>query len=245
MDSSHPGTARSALIVHAHPEPTSFSSAQAHVAREALAAQGYEVQTLDLYARGWNPVLDRGGFPPFEGAFKPQREQQNAANSRTLAPDVQSDLDALLHADLLVLSFPVWWFSLPAILKGWIDRVFVMGAVFGGDYGVFDQAALTGKRAIVLATTGGASASFTPGGAFGDIDEFFFHVHRGMFQFVGYDVLEPVITYGPARLDDTERGDALHAVHEAFTAVDQRAHAATLPPTATPNYALSSSSGSS
>lgn len=219
------GKRRSALIVHAHPEPASFSTAQARVAREELTEQGYEVEFIDLYARGWNSVLDRGEFTPVEEPFKPQREQLDAVRNGTLAADVRADLDELLGADLLVLSFPVWWFSVPAILKGWIDRVFVFGAVFGGDHGMFDQAAMAGRRALVLATTGGSRASFTPEGGFGDIADYLFHIHRGMFEFVGYDVLEPVVTYGPAHLDDPQRAEALNTVRHAFSGLDNRPNA--------------------
>jgi NAD(P)H dehydrogenase (quinone) len=129
----------------------------------------------------------------------------------------------VLAADLLVLSFPLWWFSLPAVMKGWVDRVFVMGAVFGGDLGLFDAAALAGRRAVLLVTTGGPASTFAPGGAFGDLDHFLFHVHRGMLEFVGYHPLEPVVTFGPAHLDDAQRDDALRAVRVAFDALDDRA----------------------
>ena len=225
--STRPRADATALIVHAHPEPVSFSTAQMHTAREALEARGYTVEVIDLYARGWNPVLNRDEFPPTDGPFKPQHEQRTAVENGTLPAQLSADLDAVLRADLLVLSFPLWWFSLPAILKGWVDRVFVMGAVFGGEFGLFGQAALAGRCAVVLATTGGSAATFTEDGEFGDIDDFLFHVHRGMLEFVGYDALEPVVTYGPAHLDDTQRARALEDVRHAFTTLDDRAVAAT------------------
>jgi NAD(P)H dehydrogenase (quinone) len=214
-------------MVHAHPEPTSFSTAQAGAARESLVRQGYSVEFIDLYAKHWAPVMDRDEFAPFDGPFKPQREQWNAVKGGLLASEVQADLDAVFRADLLVLSFPLWWFSLPAILKGWIDRIFVMGGVSGGDVGVFGEAALAGRRAVVLATTGGSADAFTHDGAFGDANDFLFHIHRGMLEFVGYDALEPVITYGPAHLDDIQRAEALADVRNAFSNIDARSVAAT------------------
>lgn len=226
------GRRASALVVHAHPEPTSFSTAQALAARESLVELGYSVELIDLYGRQWAPVLDRDEFPPFDGPFKPQREQWNAVKGGLLASEVQADLEAVFRADLLVLSFPLWWFSLPAILKGWIDRVFVMGGVSGGDVGVFDGAALTGRRAVVLATTGGSADAFTRDGAFGDTDDFLFHIHRGMLEFVGYDALEPVITYGPAHLDDVQRAEALARVRHSFRTIDDRSVASTSRPRA-------------
>ncbi|MCK7622365.1 NAD(P)H-dependent oxidoreductase [Streptomyces sp. RS10V-4] len=222
-----------ALIVHAHPEPQSFSTAQMTTAAQALRDAGYRVDVIDLYSEGWAPVLDRAEFGPVEGHFKPQAEQRRAVGDGTLDAVVQDHLARLLAADLLVLSFPLWWFSVPAILKGWVDRVFVMGGVFGGDYGLFGDAALAGKRAMLLFTTGGPGESFRPGGALGSMDDFLFPIHRGMLEFVGYDVLAPVITYGPAHLADAERAAALEAVREAVA----RAAAEALPTDARPTDA--------
>ncbi|MEW2303054.1 NAD(P)H-dependent oxidoreductase [Streptomyces sp. NPDC006655] len=219
--------APTALIVHAHPEPRSFSAAQMATAAQALRDGGYRVDVLDLYADAWAPVLAREEFAPTDGPFKPQAEQMRAVEDGTLDAAVRAHLDRLLAADLLVLSFPMWWFSLPAILKGWVDRVFVMGGVFGGDHGLFGDAALAGKRAMLLFTTGGPSESFRPGGAFGSMDDFLFHIHRGMLEFVGYRVLDPVVTHGPARMSDQERAAALAAVGEsvALIAADSRSAA--------------------
>ncbi|MFF4954319.1 NAD(P)H-dependent oxidoreductase [Streptomyces chattanoogensis] len=206
--------APTALIVHAHPEPRSFNTAQMTTAAQALRDAGYRVDVLDLYSDAWAPALGREEFGPVEGHFKPQAEQQRAVKDGTLDAVVKAHLDRLLAADLLVLSFPLWWFSLPAILKGWVDRVFVMGAVFGGDHGLFGDAALAGKRAMLLFTTGGSSEWFRPGGTFGAMDDFLFHIHRGMLEFVGYQVLSPVVTHAPARMTDQERAAALDAVRE-------------------------------
>ncbi|KOG31332.1 NAD(P)H-dependent oxidoreductase [Streptomyces resistomycificus] len=211
--------APTALIVHAHPEPHSFSTAQMATAAQALRDAGYRVDVLDLYADAWAPTLAREEFAPAEGHFKPQAEQMRAVENGTLDATVKTHLDRLLAADLLVLSFPLWWFSLPAILKGWVDRVFVMGAVFGGDYGLFGDAALAEKRAMLLFTTGGPSESFRPGGAFGSMDDFLFHIHRGMLEFVGFQVLDPVVTYGPARMTDQERAAALDAVRASVALI--------------------------
>lgn len=207
-----------ALIVHAHPEPRSFSTAQMTTAAQALREAGYRVDVLDLYADAWAPTLARDDFPSVEGHFKPQAEQMRAVREGTLDATVQAYLDRLLAADLLVLSFPLWWFSLPAILKGWVDRVFAMGAVFGGDHGLFENAALAGKQAMLLFTTGGPSEMFQPG-VFGSMDDFLFHIHRGMLEFVGYRVLDPVVTYGPAHMTDQERAAALETVRESVTLI--------------------------
>ena len=205
-----------ALIVHAHPEPGSFTTAQMREAEAALTAGGHQVKVLDLYSLGWNAVLDRPDFPTASGHFKPQAEQARAVTEGSLPPHVAEHLKALHQADLLVLSFPLWWFSVPAVLKGWVDRVFVMGSVFGGPHGIFDQGALTGRRAVLLLTTGGAADHFGPDKPYGDLDQLLFHIHHGMLGFVGYDVLRPVITHAPARQSDQVRQAALVSVRQAF-----------------------------
>lgn len=198
------------------------------MALHSLRSQSCNVDFIDLYARQFNPVLTRDEFPSFNGVFfKPQREQWNATKNGTLPEEVQADLDLLLRSDLLVLSFPLWWFSMPAILKGWLDRVFAMGAVAGGDLGTYDNAALTGRRAVVLTSTGGPAEAFTDSGAFGNIDDFLFHINRGILEFVGYDALEPIVTYGPAHIDDARRTSALAHVGHAFDTLCERPLAST------------------
>ncbi|RZL64192.1 MAG: hypothetical protein EOP29_29905, partial [Rhodococcus sp. (in: high G+C Gram-positive bacteria)] len=115
---------RSALLVHAHPEPTSFSTAQAAAVTEELRRHGVAVRSIDLYTEGWDPVLSRGQFSDsdVERHFKPQAEQVRAVANGTLADPVKTHLQQVEEADLLVLSFPLWWFSMPAIMKGWVDR---------------------------------------------------------------------------------------------------------------------------
>jgi NAD(P)H dehydrogenase (quinone) len=215
-------TPRRALIVHAHPEPGSFATSQMRAAERRLVERGCAVTVVDLHAIDWDPVLARAQFPDAAGPFKPQAEQMAAVREGRLDPVVAEQLDALLSADLLVLSFPLWWFSVPAILKGWLDRVLVMGAVFGGEHGLFDEAALTGRRAVLLLTTGGSADAFGPGSRFGDLEALLYPIHHGTLRFVGYDVVEPVVTYGPAHLDDAARATARDAVGAAFDAIEHR-----------------------
>lgn len=209
-----------ALIVHAHPESRSFSSAQADAVAEQLKADGMAVDRLDLYAGHWNPVLDRSQFDAEAEYFKPQTQQMAAVTEGRLGQPVEAHLRRLQEADLLVLSFPLWWFSMPAIMKGWIDRVFVMGATFGGDHGIFAEGGMRGKNAMLVVTTGGSEHAFAPDAAdgYGDMQSFLFHIHRGMLEFVGYNVLPPVITYSPARLDAATRTAALQRAREASSA---------------------------
>ena len=201
---------RRALIVHAHPEPASFSSAQADALAQQLRSEDVEVHVIDLYADGWDPVLAREQFMDGPGHFKPQAEQARAVAEGTLPAPVEESLARLQEADLLVLSFPLWWFSMPAIIKGWIDQVFLVSAVFGGEHGIFAEGGMAGRKAMLLMTTGGASSAFAPDNpvGYGDLDKFLYHIHHGMLEFVGYDVVPPFITHEPVRLDDAARESA-------------------------------------
>ena len=81
----------------------------------------------------FNPVATEADFTQrrFPDALQYDREQKFAHQHDAFAPDIQAEIDKLLWCDLLILQFPLWWFSVPAIMKGWIDRVFVNGVVDG------------------------------------------------------------------------------------------------------------------
>ncbi len=117
-------------------------------------------------------------------------------------------MDRLAACDLLIFQFPLWWLGLPAILKGWIDRVFAVGRAYG-DGRSFDSGMLKGKRAMCSVTTGGPPGAFSDRGVYAEIGEILFPVHRGVFGFVGMTVIEPFVVYGAARLTDDERRAAL------------------------------------
>lgn len=117
------------LIVHAHEEPKSFNGAMRDTAVTVLAESGHTVEVSDLYAMKFNPVGGKHDFtaladPDF---FKYGVEQTKATEARKFAPDVVAEQEKLCRAGFLIFQFPLWWFGLPAILKGWVDRVFAAG----------------------------------------------------------------------------------------------------------------------
>jgi NAD(P)H dehydrogenase (quinone) len=194
------------LIVLAHPEPKSFNHAMKDVAVRTFQEQGHAVQVSDLYAMQFNPVLDRHDFgaPANPDYFKPQFEQMQAAANQTFAPDVAAEQEKLRWADLVIFQFPLWWFSMPAMLKGWMDRVLAMGFAYGGGKW-YDQGAFRGKKALLAFTTGGPAHIYSPTGINGDISMVLFHVQHGMLYFCGFDVVAPYAVWSAARGDDQER----------------------------------------
>jgi len=159
------------LIVHAHPEPQSFTAALRDQAVSTLQEQGHAVQVSDLYAMQWNPVASAADFSTRENPdyLVYALEQRLGVKKQSIAADIQAELDKLLWADLLILNFPIFWFSAPAMLKGWIDRVLVSGVCYGGKR-FYDQGGLAGKRALVTVTLGGREHMFGEGAIHGPLE---------------------------------------------------------------------------
>jgi len=211
-----------ALVVHAHPEPTSFNAALRDVAVSTLRAQGYGVHLSDLYAMRFKATVDRDDFrTTFDPAkLNVTREQRHALANGGLADDIRAELDALLAADLVVFQFPLWWFSMPAILKGWFDRVFVSGAVYGRQY-LFERGKLRGKRALLSITTGGPEAAFGPSSLNGDILDILMPIHRGILGLTGMTVLPPFVAYFVPYLGAERREEILERYASYLGSLDR------------------------
>ena len=212
------------LIVSAHPEQASFCMSLKNTAIEYLLANNCEVKESDLYALGFNPVGDKSDFKSVSNPdfFKYQTEQLNASQHDLFVDDLKLEMDKLEWCDILIFNFPLWWFGLPAILKGWVDRVFAMGMVYGAGKGVYDSGVFGQKTAFVLMTTGGPEQSYTEDGRNGNIDTILFPIHHGMFYFTGMTVLAPFISLGPARMTDAERHNELERLREYLKTLDNQ-----------------------
>jgi len=112
------------LIIHAHENPDSFSTALANKAKSVGERLGHEVIISDLYAQGFNPVGAKHDFKGDSGTayYKYAMEQLHASKTNGFSDEVQLEIDKLLKADFLIFNFPLWWYDMPAILKGWVDR---------------------------------------------------------------------------------------------------------------------------
>ena len=194
------------LIVHAHPEQQSFCSSLRMVAKDYFEELGHSVLESDLYALGFDPVGNKADFKTLNDPnfFKYQMEQVNAFNNDLFVDELRAEMDKLETCDILIFNFPLWWFGLPAILKGWVDRVFAMGFVYGNGKGVYDSGTFKEKTAFITMTTGGPEIAYN-GGKNGDLTTILFPIHHGMFYFAGMTVLPPFISYSPARITEEER----------------------------------------
>ena len=194
------------FIVHAHHEPKSFNGALTEAAVAALTDAGHEVRVSDLYAMDFDPVSDRRNFTTVGEAdyLKQQVEESHASKNDGFAADIEAELEKLDWCDVLIFQFPIWWFGLPAILKGWVDRVFAMERIYGGGRW-FDDGYFKGRRAMLSLTTGGGPGAFSENGIVGDIHAHLHPINYGILRFVGFDVVPPFIAWGPARASDERR----------------------------------------
>lgn len=188
---------------------------------EVLSAAGHIVQVSDLYAMKFDPAGGSIDFLEREdpSCLRYQREQVHAYRNRLFTPQLQAEMDKLGWADFVMFQFPLWWFSLPAILKGWVDRVFAMG--FSYDINrAYDTGLFRKKRGMLALTTGGPPGSYTAGGRNGDIHQLLLHVNRGMLHFLGMEVLPPFIAYSAARVTPEERAQYLSAFRDRLLTLE-------------------------
>lgn len=211
------------LIVHAHPEPDSFCSAMKDLAINTLQQAGHHVQISDLYAMNWNPVASAADFTlrsnPNYLAYA--LEQRHAHGRQALSADISAELGKLLWADLLILNFPLFWCSVPAILKGWIDRVLISGVCYGG-LRFYDRGGLVGKRALLSFSLGGQAHMFANEGAVhGDWEPMLRPLQRGTLAYTGLSVLPPFSAYHVPYISPQARDKILEEYREYLQHLDE------------------------
>lgn len=199
------------LIVYAHPEPRSLNGSIRDFAVRHLQQGGHAVQVSDLYATDWKPTLDsRDNLGYQDGArFDPSLDSKYAFENGLQSPDIEAEQRKLIWADAVIFQFPLWWFSMPAIMKGWFERVYAHGFGYGvgehsdarwGDR--YGEGTLAGKRAMLIVTTGGWESHYSARGINGPIDDILFPIHHGMLYYPGFDVLPPFLVYRSGGVDD-------------------------------------------
>ncbi|MDJ0994524.1 MAG: NAD(P)H-dependent oxidoreductase [Dinoroseobacter sp.] len=106
-----------ALVVYSHPKEGSFNAAIRDLVLSKLEAAGAEARICDLYSRGFDPTL-------------PARELDIYLDCPDNVAPVSKDVEDLRWADTLIFVYPTWWYGLPAMLKGWLDRVLLPDVAF-------------------------------------------------------------------------------------------------------------------
>ncbi|MFB6723294.1 NAD(P)H-dependent oxidoreductase [Kribbella sp. NPDC056345] len=207
------------LIIYAHPEPKSLTGSLKDLAVSTLQSAGHEVQVSDLYAMNWKAAVDAADFGPDAASpLRIPRASGRAFDAGTLTPDVRAEQQKLLWADTIIFQFPLWWYTMPAILKGWVDRVFSYNFGYGVgahndiQYGErFGEGTLAGRRAMLSVTAGGPESHYSERGINGPIDDLLFPIQHGILYYPGLEVLPPFVLYGTDRMTDAEYPDVAKA----------------------------------
>ncbi|GAB7051225.1 NAD(P)H-dependent oxidoreductase [Catenuloplanes indicus] len=205
MTITHPPKPGTAHWIYAHPRRGSLNDRLFQAGTEELAIR-YDVATSDLNAQGFDPVLgerDLGDLAAKPGNIAVLAGEAYAENQ--LPADIRAEQAKIAAAELVVVQFPLWWYGMPAILKGWFDRVLTAGFAYGDDdpeHGVprrYGDGGLTGRRALVVVTAGDDAGTLGPRGISGDLESLLFPLTHGILWYVGIETLD------------------LHVVHDADT----------------------------
>lgn len=106
-----------ALVVYCHPRPDSFTAAVRDVVMAKLDQHGAQTRLIDLYGQGFDPVMTAQELDHYEDQSRNQRGLEDAVAD-------------LAWCDTLIFIYPTWWYGMPAMLKGWLDRAFLPGVAF-------------------------------------------------------------------------------------------------------------------
>lgn len=211
------------LLVHVHPEPTSVTCHLVEVAIEVLKAQGHEITQSDLYGMGWKAVFDGQDFPRRANQDRLSfiEESGHAFANGSQTPDVEEEQRKILAADAVILAFPLWWFGMPAIFKGWVDRVWAYGLAYGyqgaGNAHRYGEGGFAGKRALLAVAVGGPAQDYSPRGINGPLEQLLFPITHGTLFFPGMQVLPTFAVYGAARIDANSMAEAAAAWRDRLT----------------------------
>ena len=187
---------KNALIVTAHPVDNSLSHSLADRIAGQLREQGTQVEIADLHAEGFNPAMSRPDLDLYHG------------DASALPDDIQREQQRVDRADKLVFVFPVYWWSVPGLLKGWFDRVLTLNWA----YKVAEDGRIVGNLRDVpvhlIATAGTDVSGFDKHGYSTAIQT---QIVEGVFGFCGLknvtlDILYQADTATPAQVEEFLQG---------------------------------------
>lgn len=180
------------LIIYAHPNPKSFNHAIADVAVDALRAQGHEVRVRDLYEMNFNPVMSAADL--------------QANKNGTALADVLTEQEHISWADQIIITHPIWWYARPAILQGYIDRVFSQGFAYDKTIGLLKL-----KKALVFQTTSTPADIYIRDGVEEVIHK---QIVDGVLEFCGIPSVTIKTFYAVSSVSDDARRGMLNEVKE-------------------------------
>ncbi|GAB1600010.1 NAD(P)H dehydrogenase [quinone] 1-like [Argonauta hians] len=211
------------LIVFAHQEPKSLNATLKNYAIKLFEERGFETKVSDLYAQKFDPVIKRNdiiGIPTDKDHIRYSSAASEAYATKSLAPYIQDEIDKVTWADLIYFQFPIYWYSMPAILKGWFEKVLVCGFAFDIRHGgILDNGLLKDKYAMLSLTTGASKSMFTPTSINGDINVSLWPIQYSL-HFCGLNILKPFIVYNAESMTEDILKDTETSLKERLSKVN-------------------------
>jgi len=184
------------LIVYTHPNPWSFNHAIKDAVAEELKKNNKEFQIRDLYKTGFNPVLKAEDFAEIKRG--------------SVSQDVKTEQDYIRSADVIIFVYPLWWSGMPAMLKGYIDKVFSEGFAYKiSEKGI--EGLLSGKKVFLVTTTGASREDYEDSGVFKSMGQL---IDFGIFGFCGMEVIEHLYFSSVPYVTDDDRKRMLEELKE-------------------------------
>jgi NAD(P)H dehydrogenase (quinone) len=177
------------LVVFAHPNSNSFGKGIVDAVVKASEEEGANVRVRDLYEIGFDPILKPSDFVTFQSGKVPE--------------DILAEQEHIKWADVITFVYPVWWTSFPAMLKGYVDRVFSYGFAYEYVDGV-PNGLLKGKKGLLIGTTGSPSELYATNGMHNSMKQ---TTDQGIFNFSGIEEVKHTF-FGavPHVTDETRKG---------------------------------------
>ncbi len=185
-----------AVILYAHPNPASFNGAIAKVVTEELEKKGAAIKMKDLYAMKFDPLLSVEDFAGFHDGKIPA--------------DIAQEQQDIADADIVVFVAPIWWNSVPAILKGYIDRIFSLGFAYKYTK-TGPQGLLNGKKGLFITTSGADAQTAEASGMLSVIDH---SLVSGFFSFCGFSEYKGKNLCAVTTVSDEERKTMLTEIRQ-------------------------------
>ena len=210
------------LVVTAHDDPKSFVAALHNTALGVLERAGHKVAVTELYPQGFNPVASPVDFEVRSVSHANYMfEQQRTINTGgNFSPDIKTEMDKVSNAELIIIHFPLWWGSVPAILKGWFDRVFAMGFAWGPD-NRYANGMLRGKRVLITVSTGDPLSYYTAEGMHkATVEQHLYALLHNTLAFSGLDVLKPVFIANTTAASREELEIGVRRYQEFLASID-------------------------
>jgi NAD(P)H dehydrogenase (quinone) len=186
------------LMIYAHPNPNSFCHAILETLQEVCNRFTVPFAVRDLYALNFDPVL--------------RSEALDGGKNREVGEEVRFEQDLIRHADWIYMVFPLWWSGMPAILKGYVDRVLTYGFAFE-DTPQGITGLLQGKKVLLFTTTGTSGKELMSQGI---PQAFQIQLTKGMLDFCGMETAGHFFFYGIPATEAPERAKMLEEITQTI-----------------------------